>query len=73
MNGSFDVHVLTREDVALLRSMLAVFGRAFDEVDTYTARQPDDAYLERLLSSDTFVAIAAVRHRDRPGAMGRHH
>jgi aminoglycoside 3-N-acetyltransferase I len=53
------VRVLGRQDVAALRAMLAMFGRAFDEVATYTAHQPDDAYLERLLASDTFVAVAA--------------
>lgn len=46
-------------DVLALRELLAVFGRAFDDVPTYTARQPDDAYLARLLASDTFVAVAA--------------
>ena len=25
--------------------MLSMFGSAFDDVATYTARQPDDAYL----------------------------
>ena len=39
--------------------MLSVFGRAFGEVSTYSARQPDDRYLSALLSRDTFVAIAA--------------
>jgi aminoglycoside 3-N-acetyltransferase I len=29
-------------------------------VRTYGAQQPDDAYLRRLLASDTFVAVAAV-------------
>lgn len=42
-----------------MRAMLAMFGKAFDEVTTYTARQPDDAYLESLLTSNTFVAVAA--------------
>jgi aminoglycoside 3-N-acetyltransferase I len=39
--------------------MLSLFGRAFDDVQTYTALQPDDAYLSNLLASDTFVAVAA--------------
>src|SRR4029079_8456738 len=46
-------------DVASMRAMLAMFGAAFGDVATYTARQPDDDYLERLLARDTFVAIAA--------------
>ena len=42
-----------------MRAMLSMFGRAFGEAGTYTARQPDDAYLESLLSSNTFVVVAA--------------
>ena len=37
-----------------------MFGQAFDEPATYSAQQPDDAYLEQLLSGRTFVAIAAL-------------
>ena len=59
MRKIFDVHVLGSGDTASLRAMLAMFGKAFDEVVTYTTRQPDDTYLERLLSSSTFVAVAA--------------
>ena len=60
MKRGCDVRVLGSGDVASLRAMLAMFGRAFGEVATYTARQPDDEYLARLLASGTFVAVAAV-------------
>jgi ribosomal protein S18 acetylase RimI-like enzyme len=53
------VRLLGPNDVAALRGMLAMFGRAFEDVPTYTAQQPDDAYLAALLARDTFVAIAA--------------
>jgi len=59
MHDPFEVRVLGSDDVAPLRAMLAVFAGAFGELETYTARQPDDDYLERLLARDTFVAIAA--------------
>lgn len=59
MAESFDVRVLGAEEVASLRGMLAMFGRAFEDVPTYTAHQPDDAYLSSLLARDTFVAVAA--------------
>ena len=59
MKKAFDVRALGRDDAAPLRAMLAMFGRAFEERDTYTARQPDDDYLRRLLTGDTFVAVAA--------------
>jgi aminoglycoside 3-N-acetyltransferase I len=40
--------------------MLDLFGKAFGEPSTYSERQPEDRYLERLLGSETFVAIAAI-------------
>ena len=42
------VHALTARDVAPFRAMLSMFGHAFDDVPTYTAQQPDDAYLAKL-------------------------
>jgi aminoglycoside 3-N-acetyltransferase I len=59
MRRGCDVRVLGSGDIASLRAMLAMLGRAFGEVATYTSRQPDDQYLARLLASDSFVAIAA--------------
>jgi aminoglycoside 3-N-acetyltransferase I len=58
--ASFDIRVLGPQDIATARAMLAMFGREFDDLPTYTARQPDDRYLQRLLESDTFVAIVAL-------------
>jgi aminoglycoside 3-N-acetyltransferase I len=55
----FDVHVLGSGDVAALRAMSDMFGTAFDEPATYSAQQPGDAYLQGLLSSDTFIAVVA--------------
>jgi len=55
-----NVRVLNTGDIEPMRAMLAMFGRAFAATDIYTAEQPDDAYLERLLSGDGFVAIAAL-------------
>jgi aminoglycoside 3-N-acetyltransferase I len=59
MSETVRIRTLGREDVGAMRSMLAMFGEAFGEVDTYTARQPDDEYLANLLASGTFVALAA--------------
>jgi len=69
MDDSIEVRVLDRSDVASLRAMLAVFGTAFSDVETYTARQPDDRYLESLLARDTFVAIAAFVGGDVVGGL----
>ncbi|WP_366558879.1 GNAT family N-acetyltransferase [uncultured Methylibium sp.] len=40
--------------------MPSMFGGAFDDRPTCESRQPDDAYLGRLLASPGFVAIAAL-------------
>lgn len=57
----FAIHRLTPADVPLMRDMLEMFGHAFNEVQTYTRAQPSAPYLERLLGSDTFLALAAVK------------
>ena len=56
----FQVQVLTREDVAAMRGMLAMFGEAFEDRPTYTQAQPENACLTDLLSSKAFIAVAAI-------------
>jgi aminoglycoside 3-N-acetyltransferase I len=56
----FRVQVLAGKDIGVMRGMLAMFGEAFGERATYTRAQPEDVYLENLLSSETFIAIAAL-------------
>jgi aminoglycoside 3-N-acetyltransferase I len=58
--SSYRVQVLGKNDVALMREMLAVFGEVFEDRQTYEEAQPDDAYLSELLSSQSFIAVAAV-------------
>lgn len=54
-------------DLDAFRAMLAVFGEAFEDRERYTARQPDDAYLRRLLANENFLAITA---RSADGVVG---
>jgi aminoglycoside 3-N-acetyltransferase I len=54
------IRVLGPGDTEVLRRMLDMFGVAFTEPSTYSAHQPDDAYLEGLLANPQFVAIAAI-------------
>lgn len=58
---AYSVRHLQAGDLALFRQMLDMFGEAFEDRDAYTAAQPDDAYLARLLGDETFVALAAMR------------
>jgi aminoglycoside 3-N-acetyltransferase I len=59
MNAPVSSQVLQSKDVGTLRDMLAVFATAFDDRETYLNQQPTDAYLQVLLDSRTFLAIAA--------------
>jgi len=48
-------------EVALMRALLAMFGHAFGDPDTYTGKRPGDAYLGNLLAGDSFIALAALK------------
>lgn len=67
MKNPYAIQILGAADVATLRLMLGMFGAAFDDIAAYNASQPSDRYLERLLASDTFVAVAAM---DGPRVIG---
>src|SRR5918996_573724 len=55
------IRALGPDDTAMMRAMLTMFGKAFHQVQTYSSSQPSTAYLERLLGSDTFIALAALK------------
>ena len=59
--AGLSIQQLTHQDQALMESLLATFGEAFDEVETYGGKRPSAAYLRRLLSSDYFIALAALK------------
>ena len=58
---TFTLRILGPGDLAAMHGMLTMFGIAFEDRPTYDDARPDDAYLQRLLGSDTFVAIAAMK------------
>jgi aminoglycoside 3-N-acetyltransferase I len=58
---SLSIRHLSPDDVGLMEALLATFGEAFNEVETYTGKRPDGAYLKKLLSSDHFIALAALK------------
>ena len=56
-----DIRHLTANDLPLMNALLRTFGEAFTDVDTYTANPPSEGYLRRLLGSDSFIALAALK------------
>jgi aminoglycoside 3-N-acetyltransferase I len=57
----FSIRRLAPDDVAPMEAMMTMFGEAFEDVDTYTKARPGRAYLERLLGSNHFIALAALK------------
>ena len=57
----FDIRRLIRTDLAEIGGMLSVFAEAFGDPHAYNDARPDPDYLARLLASNTFIAIVAVR------------
>jgi aminoglycoside 3-N-acetyltransferase I len=55
------IHQLTADDVTLMEAVLATFGEAFDEMDAYRGNRPGAAYLRRLLGTDYFIALVALK------------
>lgn len=64
MNYTYEL--LNSSDVRTLKELLVVFGGAFDDMSAYQSAVPSDAYLERLLSKPTFIALTAL---DESGAV----
>jgi aminoglycoside 3-N-acetyltransferase I len=58
---SVDIRHLTPNDLPLMDALLRTFGKAFNDIDTYTAKRPNEDYLRRLLGGDSFIALAALK------------
>lgn len=60
-SGHLVIRLLTSDDLELMQGLLATFGEAFDEPDTYGGHRPSADYLRQLLGSDYFIALAALK------------
>ena len=60
---------LSAHDLALMEDLLSVFGAAFEDIDTYGAARPSPDYLKRLLSRDSFIALAALKNEGVVGGL----
>ena len=59
MSSDYSIRRLTSADVEQMRSMLEMFGAAFNDVDTYSSRQPSTVYLRDLLDREEFISLAS--------------
>jgi aminoglycoside 3-N-acetyltransferase I len=61
-SAGVSIHQLTRDDHTLMTSLLAVFGEAFGELETYVGNRPNAGYLQQRLGSDCFIALVALKN-----------
>jgi aminoglycoside 3-N-acetyltransferase I len=66
---AFKIHPLAPDDVTLMDALLNVFGKAFDEVETYGRARPGAVYFRRLLGSDNFIALVALNDGEVVGGL----
>ena len=60
MNQAINTRLLSSSDIGLLRSIVELFAREFDEPPDPLAPASHDGYLGQLLARESFVAIAAL-------------
>jgi ribosomal protein S18 acetylase RimI-like enzyme len=65
----FAVTRLGPEDSARMTGVLDLFQAAFEDEEHYGRARPDDAYLRRLLGSETFFMLAAIASDTVVGAL----
>lgn len=63
------IRQLSPDDTALMEGLLTTFGEAFEQVETYSGNRPAASYLRRLLSSDYFIALAALKSGEVVGGL----
>lgn len=61
MPDGYRVQQITADDLELMDALLRTFGEVFNELETYTGKRPGADYMRRLLASDYFIAIVAVK------------
>ncbi len=54
------IKLLGADDALLMRQLNALFGRAFEDAETYALAPPSDQYLADLLAEDHFIALVAL-------------
>lgn len=65
----FNVRRLGCDDVTVLQAVNRLFAEVFDDPGSYAAAPPEEAYLWRLLGSETFVALVAEAQGEVIGAL----
>lgn len=65
----YNVQPLRTNDQALMEGLLTLFGEAFEDRPTYNDNRPSAAYYEKLLGSDYFIALVALKGNEVVGGL----
>jgi aminoglycoside 3-N-acetyltransferase I len=57
---AFTVQRLASGDIELFRALNAMFGKAFDDAESYAANPPSDVYVESLLAKEHVIPLVAI-------------
>ena len=68
-NAAFDIKRVTPDGLAVMDQLLDLFALAFEDPDAYASRRPSADYLRKLLSSDSFIALVALRNEQVIGGL----
>lgn len=56
-----EIKRLGSDDLDFMNALLEMFGQVFGDMETYVGNRPSADYMRRLLSSDDFIALVALR------------
>ena len=66
---NFEIKQVTRRDHHLMNDLLDLFGEAFEEPEVYDGKRPDEVYMQKLLDSDVFIALVALKQNNVIGGL----
>ncbi len=66
---NFEIKQVTRRDHHLMNDLLDLFGKAFEEPEVYDGKRPDEVYMQKLLDSDVFIALVALKQNNVIGGL----
>lgn len=56
---AFDIRMPGPDDIAVFRDAMALFGRVFEDPESFAGAPPSDDYVRGLLERDTFILVVA--------------
>ncbi|NJL01573.1 MAG: AAC(3)-I family aminoglycoside N-acetyltransferase [Spirulinaceae cyanobacterium RM2_2_10] len=68
-SSTLRIQQLAASDTEQMIALLTLFGEVFEDMETYSSAPPSPAYLQRLLGSDAFIALAALKQEHLVGGL----